>query len=77
MTTTDEFEMQRVADSLEEVVNEANALAEKLGLSPYPVNYWIVDYAEMNELIAYGGFQQRYPHWRWGMAYDRQRKQDQ
>ncbi|WP_340099217.1 SpoVR family protein [Salinibaculum salinum] len=77
MTTTDEFEMQRVADSLEEVVSEANELAHKLGLSPYPVNYWIVDYAEMNELIAYGGFQQRYPHWRWGMQYDRQQKQGQ
>ena len=31
----------------------------------------------MNELIAYGGFQRRYPHWRWGMSYDRQRKQRQ
>jgi len=30
----------------------------------------------MNELIAYGGFQQRYPHWRWGMNYERQRKKD-
>jgi stage V sporulation protein R len=77
MTTTDEFEMQRVADDLEEVVSEANELAHKLGLNPYPVNYWIVDYAEMNELIAYGGFQQRYPHWRWGMQYDRQQKQGQ
>ena len=77
MTTSDKFEMQRVADSLEEVVDEANNLARKLGLNPYPVNYWIVDYDEMNELIAYGGFQQRYPHWRWGMKYDRQQKQGQ
>jgi stage V sporulation protein R len=77
MTASDTFEMQRVADSLEEVVDEANNLAQKLGLDPYPVNYWIVDYDEMNELIAYGGFQQRYPHWRWGMKYDRQQKQGQ
>ena len=77
MTTADQFEMQRVAESLEEVVDEANNLAQKLGLNPYPVNYWIVDYDEMNELIAYGGFQQRYPHWRWGMQYDRQQKQGQ
>jgi stage V sporulation protein R len=77
MTASDKFEMQRVADSLEEVVDEANNLARKLGLNPYPVNYWIVDYDEMNELIAYGGFQQRYPHWRWGMKYDRQQKQGQ
>ena len=31
----------------------------------------------MNELIAYDGFQERYPHWRWGMKYDRQQKQGQ
>ncbi|MFT4891216.1 MAG: stage V sporulation protein R [Halobacteriales archaeon] len=71
----DRFRKRRIAGELEEPVEEANALAEKLGLEPYPVNYWIVDYDEMNELIAYGGFQHRYPHWRWGMQYDRQRKQ--
>jgi len=72
-----DIEMQREADRLEEPVTEAATLAEKLGLEPYPVNYWIVDYDEMNELIAYGGFQKRYPHWRWGMQYDRQQKQGQ
>ena len=68
---------QREASELEEPVSMANELAERLGLDPYPVNYWIVDYDEMNELIAYDGFQSRYPHWRWGMKYDRQQKQDQ
>jgi stage V sporulation protein R len=29
----------------------------------------------MNQLAAYGGFPQRYPHWRWGMEYERLRKQ--
>ncbi|EJN58943.1 SpoVR family protein [Halogranum rubrum] len=73
----DRIDAQRVAKQLEEPVREASALAKKLGLDPYPVNYWIVDYDEMNQLIAYGGFQTRYPHWRWGMSYDRQRKTDQ
>ncbi|MCQ4333232.1 SpoVR family protein [Natronomonas sp. F2-12] len=73
----DRIHKQRIADSLEEPTREANRLARKLGLDPFPVNYWIVDYDEMNELIAYGGFQRRYPHWRWGMQYDRQRKQRQ
>ncbi|WP_255195639.1 SpoVR family protein [Halorarius litoreus] len=77
MSDTDRITKQRIAEGLEEPVREANALAHKLGLDPFPVNYWIVDYDEMNELIAYGGFQYRYPHWRWGMAYDRQRKQGQ
>jgi len=75
--TADDIRMQREAEELEEPVEEASRLARKLGLDPYDVNYWIVDYDEMNELIAYGGFQQRYPHWRWGMQYDRQQKQGQ
>jgi len=73
----DRIDAQRIAADLEEPVREARALAQKFGLDPYEVNYWIVDYDEMNELIAYGGFQRRYPHWRWGMAYDRQQKQGQ
>ena len=72
-----DIEMQREAERLEEAVDEAANLAEKLGLDPFPVNYWVVDYDDMNELIAYGGFQKRYPHWRWGMQYDRQQKQGQ
>jgi len=67
---------RRVAAELAEPAERARELAEKLGLRPYPVNYWVVTHDEMNELIAYDGFQTRYPHWRWGMKYDRQRKQD-
>ncbi|MDY6765316.1 MAG: SpoVR family protein [Halobacteria archaeon] len=65
------------AEKLRETVAEARKLAQKLGLDPYPVKYWVVDYDEMNELIAYNGFQTRYPHWRWGMQYDQQRKKGQ
>lgn len=68
-------EPHKIAAELEEPVEEARALARKLGLDPYPVNYWIVNQKEMNELISYGGFHTRYPHWRWGMKYDRQRKE--
>ncbi|MDL0138634.1 SpoVR family protein [Halobacterium salinarum] len=65
------------AQTLDEPAREANALARKLGLDPYDVQYWVVDHDEMNELIAYDGFQTRYPHWRWGMKYEKQRKQTQ
>ncbi|EMA50839.1 SpoVR family protein [Halococcus salifodinae] len=74
---SDRITAQRIARELEAPVTEAANLARKLGLDPYPVNYWIVDHDEMNQLIAYDGFQTRYPHWRWGMKYDRQQKQTQ
>lgn len=76
MTAID-TDADRVARELAEPAERARDLAERLGLDPYPVKYWIVDYDEMNQLIAYEGFQERYPHWRWGMQYDRQRKVDQ
>ncbi|SDC27582.1 SpoVR family protein [Natrinema hispanicum] len=76
-SNADRFRKQAIAADLEEPVTEARNLAQKLGLEPYPVKYWIIDYDEMNELIAYGGFQSRYPHWRWGMQYDKQQKQGQ
>ena len=72
----DRVEAKREASALDEPAREARELAERLGLEPYPVRYWVVDHDQMNELIAYGGFQRRYPHWRWGMNYERQQKKD-
>ena len=72
-----EKEKQNISEDLEQIAEDSRELAEELGLSPRDVKYWIVDNDEMNELIAYGGFQQRYPHWRWGMQYDQQQKQNQ
>lgn len=77
MTDTIERKKQAISEDLEEVVEDARELAEELGLSPRPVNYWVVDQDEINELAAYGGFQERYPHWRWGMKYDRQQKKSE
>lgn len=71
-----ELEKQNEAEELQEVAEDARKLAEKLGLEPYEVKYWVVDHDEINRAVAYGGFQTRYPHWRWGMNYDRQRKRD-
>jgi stage V sporulation protein R len=66
---------KRIAEELRDPTRDARELAGKLGLDPVDVSYWIVTHEEMNELIAYDGFQTRYPHWRWGMKYDRQEKQ--
>jgi len=48
--------------------------ARKVGLDFFPQVFEILTYDEMNEVAAYGGFPTRYPHWRWGMAYEHLKK---
>ncbi|UCF68912.1 MAG: SpoVR family protein [Acidobacteriota bacterium] len=55
---------------LAELQMEVEAVAQRYGLSTFPVVFEMVDYAQMNQLAAYTGFPVRYPHWRWGMEYD-------
>lgn len=50
------------------------ARAEAEGLSFPPVLFQEVEPEEMAMLAAYGGFPRRYPHWRWGSEYLRQRE---
>jgi stage V sporulation protein R len=45
--------------------------AHEYGLDPFPTVFTVLDYRQMNQVAAYGGFPTRYPHWRFGMEYDR------
>jgi len=49
--------------------------ARSYGLDFFPVIFEMCDYEQMNQIAAYGGFPQRYPHWRFGMEYEKLRKQ--
>jgi len=49
--------------------------ARAYGLDFFPVIFEMCDYEQMNQIAAYGGFPQRFPHWRFGMEYERLRKQ--
>ena len=40
--------------------------ARTYGLDFFPVIFEMCDYEQMNQIAAYGGFPQRYPHWRFG-----------
>lgn len=44
------------------------------GLDFFEVIFEVVDFQRMNEIAAYMGFPTRYPHWRWGMEYERLKK---
>ncbi|MEZ4470619.1 MAG: SpoVR family protein [bacterium] len=45
--------------------------ARDYGLRPFETHFEVVSYEKMNELAAFGGFPTRYPHWRFGMEYER------
>ncbi len=45
--------------------------ARQYGLDFFPTIFELVDYDQMNAIAAYGGFPKRYPHWRFGMEYER------
>lgn len=45
--------------------------AVSYGLDFYEVAFEMVEPNEVNEIAALGGFPTRYPHWRFGMEYDR------
>jgi stage V sporulation protein R len=46
-------------------------IAKSYGLDCFPVVFEMISYDQMNEIAAYGGFPNRYPHWRFGMEYER------
>ena len=41
------------------------------GLDPFDLAFEVVGFDQMNELAAFDGFPVRYPHWRFGMEYER------
>lgn len=53
------------------VQQEIESYANAIGFDFYPVVYEMVDFQTMSEVAAYGGFPTRYPHWSFGMEYER------
>lgn len=49
---------------------EIEAHARAYGLDFFDTIFEILDYDELSEIAALGGFPTRYPHWRFGMEYE-------
>jgi len=52
------------------------AKAIEYGLDFFEVVYEVLDFDTMNQIAAYGGFPIRFPHWKWGMEYEKLSKRD-
>lgn len=55
---------------LAEIVERLESVAASAGLDFFKTIFEVVDYQQLNEIAAYGGFPTRYPHWRFGMEYE-------
>ena len=62
--------MSTTARQLHSLAEDIGGIARGYGLDFWDVVFEMVDYAQMNEIAAYGGFPSRYPHWSFGMEYD-------
>lgn len=56
---------------LQEIAANLGVIAKNAGLDFFTTIFELVDYKQLNEIAAYGGFPTRYPHWRFGMEYER------
>ena len=56
---------------LQEIASNLAVIAKDAGLDFFTTSFELVDYQQLNEIAAYGGFPTRYPYWRFGMEYDR------
>ena len=54
--------------------NKIERHARDFGLDCFQQVFELVDYRQLNEIAAYGGFPVRYPHWSHGMEFDRLNK---
>jgi stage V sporulation protein R len=62
---------QEIADQVEAIAG----YARDEGLDFYETVFEMMDFDQISQVAAYGGFPQRYPHWRFGMEYEKLRKQ--
>lgn len=57
-------------DDLAKIQVEIEGYARGYGLDFFPTVFEVVDYDQLNEVAAFGGFPTRFPHWRFGMEYE-------
>ena len=62
--------MAQLPPYLHDIQKEIEAHGKAYGLDFWDVEFEILDYKQMQEVAAFGGFPVRYPHWRFGMEFE-------
>jgi len=60
----------QIPPRLSDIKKEIEGYARGFGLDFYETIFEVLGYDEINMVAAYGGFPNRYPHWRFGMEYE-------
>ena len=60
--------------NLRSLQEEIEGYAREYGLDFFEQIFEVLDADDLNEVAAYGGFPNRYPHWSFGMSYEELRK---
>src|SRR5687767_4172840 len=74
MSITVQSRRQSLSPELARLNKEIEVYARDYGLDFYETFFEVLDFEEMNMVAAYGGFPNRYPHWKFGMEYERLNK---
>ena len=61
----------QLPSELADAVSHLEEVARNAGLDFFPTIFELVDYNQLSEIASYGGFPTRYPHWKFGMEYDK------
>lgn len=64
------FSNRSLPPRLADLEHEIKGYAREMGLDFYEVIFELLTYDEVNMVAAYGGYPNRYPHWRHGMQYE-------
>ena len=65
---------KRLPPELAELQKQVEEHAKGYGLDCFETFYEVLDFDEINMVASYMGFPVRYPHWKWGMEYERMSK---
>ncbi len=63
--------MANLTPELEKARVHILKIAESYGLDCFDTMFELITYDQINQFAAYGGFPVRYPHWRFGMEYEK------
>ena len=62
--------MANLTLELAKIKEEIEGYAKGYGLTFFNTIFEVLEFEELNQVAAYGGFPTRYPHWSFGMEYD-------